>query len=178
MLNAKQLNALRRGGDFASSPESVGGDYALVLCKACILRDLRRPRGRRRPSGIECENWADVGCPWGQTGEAAGRALPRKTLRLRKAQSASPGSRGRPERPRILEKTPFLRLTHFYSTTASVLDGMLSPPTLTALTWYSSCGPRGWFFSEVSLLIAIPTCARTPLFFPMSLGCTSLSISG
>jgi len=49
-----------------------------------------------------------------------------------------------------------------YSTTATVLDGILSPPTLTAFTRYSSCGPRGWFVSEVSLSIAIPTCDHEP----------------
>ena len=55
-----------------------------------------------------------------------------------------------------------MQYSSFYSTTVTVLAKTLSPPTLTAFTWYSNCGPRGWSISEISLSIAMATCVHVP----------------
>ena len=62
-----------------------------------------------------------------------------------------------------------------YKTTAAVLDGILSPPALTALTRYSSCGPRGWSARVVSVSRAMPTCDQEPNSPPPA-GCSRRSI--
>jgi len=56
-----------------------------------------------------------------------------------------------------------------------LLNGRLRSSKHITITLYSNCGPRGWFVSDVSLSIAIPTCDHEPNSPPPA-GCSRRSM--